>query len=266
MTPRIKVFALLALLASCGGGRVQTQAPASPLAAAPPRAYTYKVVATYPHDPTSYTQGLLWHEGHLWEGTGLNGQSALMQVRLADGKILRREALDARYFGEGLALLGGKFYQLTWQDGVAIVWDAATLKEVRRFDYAGEGWGLATDGAMLYMSDGTENIHVVDPQDFSRKRTIPVYTDKGPVPYLNELEWVEGELWANVYTTMVIVRIDPLSGHVKGIIDLSGILPEADITPQTDVLNGIAYDAATKRVFVTGKNWTKLFEIEVLPK
>ena len=257
------LFFALMLLVGCGGGRAKPQTT-SLLAADPPRSYTYRVVASYPHDEASYTQGLLWHDGALWESTGQYAASAVMRVDLEEGRVLRRKALDNQYFGEGLALLDGKLYQLTWQEGTAFVYDAATLEELRRFRYDGEGWGITTDGSLLYMSDGAENIYVVDPQDFSRKKTIRVYTDKGPVPYLNELEWVEGELWANVYTTMLVARIDPATGHVRGVIDLAGILPQEEITSRTDVLNGIAYDAGRKRIFVTGKNWPKLFEIEVI--
>ncbi len=266
MSLRTKIFILLALtlLPGCGGGK--SRPAATLLAAAPPREYTYRIVATYPHAPTSYTQGLLWSEGALWESTGQYGQSAVMRVDLQTGRALQRKEIGSQYFGEGLALLDSRLWLLTWQEKTALVYDAATLEQTGSFTYSGEGWGLTTDGEMLYMSDGTESIQVIDPKDFTRKRTIHVYTDRGPLQYLNELEWVEGEIWANVYTTMAIARIDPETGNVLGIIDLTGILPQEEITRQTDVLNGIAYDPAAKRIFVTGKNWPKLFEIEVIEK
>ena len=169
--------------------------------------------------------------------------------------------LDDSYFGEGLALLGGKLYQLTWRSNKGFVYDLKTFERVGEFGYGGEGWGLATDGTSLYQSDGTEKIRVIDPETFRTVRTIEVCTDRSRVPYINELEWIDGELWANVYTTDTVIRIDPRTGAVVGVIDLAGLLSPADVTAQTDVLNGIAYDAKTGRIFVTGKNWNKLFEI-----
>ena len=164
------------------------------------------------------------------------------------------------------ALLDGKLYQLTWQNNKAFVYDLETFDKVGEFDYSGEGWGLTTDGKHLYMSDGSEKIYVLDPETFRRIRTIEVYTDQSKVAYVNEMEWIKGEIWANVYMTDTIIRIDPQTGAVTGAIDMSGLLSEADVTPATDVLNGIAYDARTGRIFVTGKNWNKLFEISVHPK
>ena len=155
---------------------------------------------------------------------------------------------------------------LTWQNNKAFVYDLETFDKVGEFDYSGEGWGLTTDGKHLYMSDGSEKIYVLDPETFRRIRTIEVYTDQSKVAYVNEMEWIKGEIWANVYMTDTIIRIDPQTGAVTGAIDMSGLLSEADVTPATDVLNGIAYDARTGRIFVTGKNWNKLFEISVHPK
>ncbi len=236
------------------------------LSAEAPTLYGYKVKATYPHDREAYTQGLLWHNGALYESTGVEGQSALRKVELASGKVLQNVNLPRNYFGEGLALLKGKFYQLTWQNNKALVYDAGSLEKTGEFNYAGEGWGLATDGAQLYMSDGSERIKVLDPETFKPLRTLEVYTDQSKIAYLNELEWIEGELWANVYTTDQIVRIDPRTGAITGIIDLSGLLSPADKGPTTDVLNGIAYDERRSRIFVTGKYWNKLFEIELFKK
>ncbi len=225
-----------------------------------------RVVKTYPHSTSAYTQGLVWHDGFLYEGTGQYGESVLRKVDPATGKSLQETRLEGKYFGEGIALLDNKIYQLTWQEGKAFVYDLGTLKRTGEFAYTGEGWGLTTDGRVLYMSDGTENIHLVDPATFERKGTIQVYTDQGRVLYINELEWIEGMIWANVYTTDRIVVIDPATGCVVQIADLAGLLAPEDVTSATDVLNGIAYDPATKRIFVTGKNWNKLFEIELLKK
>jgi glutamine cyclotransferase len=232
-------------------------------AAAPVR-YGYHVVRSYPHDPQAYTQGLFWHEGMLYESTGLTGQSTLRKTDLTSGDTLLVHRLDDLYFGEGTAILDGKIYQLTWQQGKGFVYDARTFDSLADFAYAGEGWGLTTDGEWLYMSNGSEKIQVLDPKTFRAVRTIDVYSDAGRKSMLNELEWIEGEIWANVYLSDEIVRIDPQTGVVLGVIDLSRILPSADKDLTTDVLNGIAYDPATKRIFVTGKNWKKLFEIEVV--
>lgn len=228
------------------------------LAGKAPVLYGHRVRNVYPHDRTAYTQGLLWHDGYLYESTGLEGGSTLRQVDLTDGRVVRSVPLDDSYFGEGLALLGGKLYQLTWRSNKGFVYDLKTFERVGEFGYGGEGWGLATDGTSLYQSDGTEKIRVIDPETFRTVRTIEVCTDRSRVPYINELEWIDGELWANVYTTDTVIRIDPRTGAVVGVIDLAGLLSPADVTAQTDVLNGIAYDAKTGRIFVTGKNWNKL--------
>lgn len=169
-------------------------------------------------------------------------------------------------FGEGIALLDGKIYQLTWENNKAYVYDAATGRQLRTFAYAGEGWGLTTDGERLYMSDGSEYLRILDPETFRVQRSVPVTFRGAPVQLLNELEWIDGKIWANVYVTDQIVIIDPASGIVEGVIDLRGLLPDEEIAPDTDVLNGIAYDAASERIFVTGKRWSKLFEIEIIPQ
>ena len=231
-----------------------------------PVSYGYREIASYPHDNTAYTQGLYWHDGYLYEGTGTEGASSLRKVDLTTGQVLQKIDLDKKYFGEGIALLDGKIYQLTWQHGLGFIYDAETFRQVGDFQYAGPGWGLTTDGTHLYMSNGSERIDVIDPNGFKKVRTIEVYTDSQKVENLNELEWIEGEIWANVYTSDQIVRIDPATGAVTGVIDLRGILKTADKEINTDVLNGIAYDAACKRIFVTGKNWKKLFRIEVVRK
>lgn len=235
-------------------------------AAKPPVLYGHQVRKVYPHSRDSYTQGLLWHDGFLYESTGLEGHSSLRKVDLGTGQSLHTVLLDGSLFGEGLALLGGKLYQLTWQNNKALVYDLETFEKVGEFDYGGEGWGLASDGKYLYQSDGTEKIHVLDPATFKRIRTLEVCTDQSKVPYVNEMEWIKGELWANVYTTDTIIRIDPETGAVLGVVDMAGLLSADDLTPSTDVLNGIAYDPLSERIFVTGKNWNKLFEVAVIKK
>lgn len=232
-----------------------------PLAA--PRYYDYRVEQSYPHNEAHYTQGLIFAHGTLYEGTGMNGESLLAQVDLMSGKRVRSVDLDDKYFGEGITLLGDKMYQLTWQSGKALVYNVHNFKVVEQFDYQGEGWGITTDGEVLYMSNGSNKITVRNADDFSIIRTISVYTERGALNYLNELEWIDGELWANVYMTDYIARIDPKTGLVVGVVDLAGLLPAADRTPRSEVLNGIAYDKSSGRIFVTGKYWSKMFEISV---
>lgn len=228
--------------------------------------YTYTVKNVFPHSTKSYTQGLYWHGGYLWEGTGQYGESALKKVELETGKILEEITIDEKYFGEGIALLDGKIYQLTWLDGIGFIYDAATLKKTGEFKYTGEGWGLTTDGKKLYMSNGTNEIQVINPDGFRQESVIRVTKNKRRVNLLNELEWIEGRIWANIYDSESVVIIDPGTGNVEGEADFSGLLPKADRTVWTDVFNGIAYDAEAKRVFVTGKYWNKLFEVELKKK
>jgi glutamine cyclotransferase len=228
-----------------------------------PLFYTYEVVAEYPHLRTSYTQGLQFVDGELWEGTGEYGRSQLLRTDLASGKVLQSKKLSKEEFGEGIAVLGDKIYQLTWLNGKLHIYDKATLRHLATHTYKGEGWGLTTDGEKLYMSDGTNYIRVLNPETLAQERRFGVTLRGESLQYLNELEWIDGKIWANVYTTDHIVIINPENGVVEGIINLAGILPEKERDSRTDVLNGIAYDATTKRIFVTGKNWSKLFEIKV---
>ena len=251
------------LLASCGGNQVRAKRPAAP---AEPKEYTYGVRAVHPHPATSYTQGLQYADGRLWEGTGQHGESVVQTLDLATGRAEVFARLPKEDFGEGIALLDGKVYQLTWQSNKAYVYDARTGEKIREFRYPGEGWGLTTDGKKLYMSDGTATIHTVDPATFRREKRVTVTYKGAPVEYLNELEWIGDKIWANVYTTDQIVVIDPATGVVEGVVDLAGLLPETEMTATTDVLNGIAYDAEGDRIFVTGKNWPKLYEIEITEK
>jgi glutamine cyclotransferase len=242
-------------------------ANAAPPPPAEPVIYTYQVVHTYAHDPRAFTQGLLFHDGKLLESTGLYGPSSLREVDLATGSVLRQLSVPPRYFAEGLALLDGKLYQLTWKEGTAFVYDLnadpKSFRKAGEFSYSGEGWGLATDGHWLIMSDGTSSIRFLNPATFAVDHSIQVLKDGAPQDRLNELEYVKGEIFANIWQTDWVARIDPASGRVAGMVDFSYLLPAADRTTTTDVLNGIAYDPAGDRLFVTGKNWPKLFEVRL---
>ena len=226
---------------------------------------TYKVVNTYPHDRGAFTEGLVLDGGVLYEGTGLNGQSSLRRVDLESGQVLQSVALDPKYFGEGITVWDEQIVQLTWKSRVGFVYDKVSFKLLKSFRYPSEGWGLTHDDKSLIMSDGTPAIHFLDPVTFQETKRITV-TDQGqPVLNLNELEYVGGEILANVWQTDRIVRISPENGQVIGWIDLSGLLSQADRQQPVDVLNGIAYDAGYDRLFVTGKLWPKLFEIRLIP-
>ncbi len=238
------------------------RAPGSPLPTATP--LPLRVVAVYPHDRTAFTQGLVYADGVLYESTGLYGQSSLRRVALESGAVEQAVGVAPEFFAEGLALVGDRLFQLTWQSHVGFIYERDSLARVGEFSYAGEGWGLTTDGARLIMSDGTATLRFLDPQTLSQIGQVEVRASGVPVARLNELEWVEGEVWANIWQTDFIARIDPASGAVLAWVDLSGLL-SAEKRAQTDVLNGIAYDAAGRRLFVTGKLWPYLFEIEVLP-
>jgi glutamine cyclotransferase len=221
-----------------------------------------RIVAAYPHDPAAFTQGLAIADGRLYEGTGQYGGSSLRRVDLATGRVEKIRALNSRYFGEGIAILDGRIYQLTWQNGVAIVYDLDTFDVVKTFPYEGEGWGLTHDGTHLILSDGSAVLRYLDPGSFAVVRTIEARETGVPIVRLNELEYVAGEIWANVWYDDRIVRISPKDGTVLGWIDLAKLYPAAVRGPEA-VLNGIAYDAAADRLFVTGKNWPQLFEIEL---
>ncbi len=236
----------------------------SPSSGAP--IYTFKVANAWPHDRKAFTQGLVWLDGALLESTGLYGQSSLRRVELPTGRVLQQVTVPPDCFAEGLAVLHGKLYQLTWQNQKAFVYDLATFRLEKEFAYDGEGWGLATDGQSLILSDGTDRIRFLDPETFAVKRTISVSDHGRPITQLNELEYVKGEILANVWQSDFIARIDPATGAVLGWIDLGGLLPPEDRDATTDVLNGIAYDAAADRLFVTGKLWPKIFEVKLEPK
>ncbi len=228
--------------------------------------HSYKVVATYPHDPKAFTEGLQYSNGFLYEGTGMNGSSSIRKVNLITGAIVKIQPISDFYFGEGIYVLGNKLYELTYKSGVAFLYDAATFKTLDTFHYPGEGWALTYDGKHLIMSDGTPALRIIDPATFRELNRLQVREGTRPVNNLNELEYIDGEIWANIWLTDRVARIDPRSGQVNSWVDFSGLLKQADRTPDTDVLNGIAYDAARKRIFVTGKRWPKLFQIQVVEK
>ncbi len=227
-----------------------------------PVTYRYKVVKSYPHDRHAYTQGLVYDEGFFYEGTGQQGQSTLRKVEAETGKVISQVNLDGSLFGEGVALLGDRIYQLTWTTKVGFVYDKKTLGQLNKIYYQTQGWGLTTLDNKLVMSDGTNIIWFLD-ADFNVLSSMEVWDNKGIVDNLNELEMIDGELWANIWQTDHIARIDPLTGKVLGYVELANILPREDRSQETDVLNGIAWDAANKRLFVTGKYWPRLFEITV---
>lgn len=228
--------------------------------------YTFRIIHSYPHDSEAFTQGLAYQNGFLFEGTGLHGRSSLRKVKLETGDVLKQVDLAPEYFGEGIALLGKDIIQLTWQSQTGFVYDLNDFHLLRRFSYTGEGWGLTGNGTELYMSDGTDEIRVLDGKTFQEKRRIKVRDGEVPVRQLNELEIVNGEIFANVWQTDRIARISPTSGKVLGWIDLTDLLSPMYRRSPGAVLNGIAYDAAGKRLFVTGKLWPRLFEIRLVRK
>jgi glutamine cyclotransferase len=236
--------------------------------------YSYEIVKTYDHDPNAFTQGLIYHEGSLYEGTGGsrargdNFYSSLRKVNLETGKVETKFDLADDYFGEGITILNDKIYQLTWKENTAFAYDLNDFKLLKEFRYSGEGWGLTNDGTNLIMSDGTHVIRFVNPENFETIRTLTVLDEKGkPVYYINELELIKGEIWANIWQKDDIIRIDPATGKILGRINLEKLVDETmDKSRDADVLNGIAYDAENDRIFITGKKWNKLYEVKIVPK
>jgi len=228
--------------------------------------YGYRVVHVYPHDPDAFTQGLEFRAGYLYEGTGLRGRSSLRKVKLETGQVIQQIDLPPQYFGEGITVVNQQIIELTWQSQIGFVYNQASFQQLRSFNYPGEGWGLANDGQQIYMSDGTAEIRCWDPVTLQEKRRFTVRDRGKPVMNLNELEYVHGELYANVWQTDRIARISLRDGHVLSWVDLSGLLSAADHAGPVDVLNGIAYDVLSDRLFVTGKLWPKLFQIQIVPK
>jgi glutaminyl-peptide cyclotransferase len=227
---------------------------------------TYHIVHTYPHDPHAFTQGLVFVDGSLYESTGLNGQSSLRMVDLATGRVLQSQPVDSKYFAEGLTAWGSTLVQLTWESHVALVYDRFSFRALRTLSYSGEGWGLTQDGKSLILSDGSDTLRFFDPATFGELRRVSVRDHGKPVNELNELEFVHGEIYANIWHSDRIARIAPRTGKVLGWIDLKGLLPTTEHSTPEAVLNGIAYDSAHDRLFVTGKLWPKLFEIQVVPE
>jgi glutaminyl-peptide cyclotransferase len=226
--------------------------------------YTFKVVHVFPHDSKAFTQGLAWRDGFLYEGTGLNGRSSLRKVSLETGKVIQQVDLSPEVFGEGITLFKNEIIQLTWQSQTGFVYDASDFRLLRRFSYRGEGWGLTANGQEIFMSDGTDEIRILDANTLKEKRRIKVHDGAAPVSELNELEFVDGEIFANVWQSGHIARISPQNGRVLGWIDLTGLLSPMYQRGSDAVLNGIAYDPARRRLFVTGKLWPSVFEIQIV--
>ncbi|MCY4628734.1 MAG: glutaminyl-peptide cyclotransferase [Acidobacteria bacterium] len=276
------LWLLLLPLAGCGGsgGNPALAAPPSEPAPeppptrrpppvpnlTPPPVFGYEVVREYPHDPQAFTQGLFFHDGFLYESTGLRGESTLRRGELESGGGLEERRLLPQFFGEGATLAGDFIYQLTWESGIGFVYTRDGFRLVREFRYPGEGWGLTFDGEHLVMSDGSDSLRFLDPNTLRQMRKLNVTVQGERLPQLNELEWIDGEIWANIWTQDRIARIDPDTGEVTAFVDLTGILPRSFALryPEMDVLNGIAWDPGGGRIFVTGKKWPKLFEIELV--
>ena len=229
-----------------------------------PTFWRYKVINTFPHDRQAFTQGLVFEDGVLFEGTGLPGRSQLRKVEMQTGDVLQQHNLPDEFFGEGVTIFGDRIIQLTFQSNVGFVYDKSSFELLRQFHYSTEGWGLTHDGKQLIMSDGTPMLYFLDPETFDQVNRTMVFDQDKPVWGLNELEYVEGRIYANVWPTDRIVQIEPGTGKVVGWIDMKGLLSPQDRNGSEDVLNGIAYDPAGRRLFVTGKFWSKLFEVKLI--
>ncbi len=253
----------LLLAALCAGLGVNGSARDAPVS---PPVYGYRMVESYPHDSNAFTQGLIHVEGHLFEGTGRYGESALRRVDLATGRVEQETRLEPRLFGEGITMWRGRIVQLTWRERLGLIYDAVTFQRQGTFRFEGEGWGITHDGRHWILSDGTARLRFLDPESHRVVRRLRVHEGDRPIRYLNELEYVAGEVWANLWGRDLIVRIAPESGAVTGYIDLSGLYPPAERLGPEAVLNGIAYDAETDRLFVTGKYWPRLYQIEIVPR
>ncbi|MBR4299637.1 MAG: glutaminyl-peptide cyclotransferase [Bacteroidales bacterium] len=227
--------------------------------------YSLEVVAEYPHDTESYTQGLFFHEGQLYESTGLHGKSTFRMVDMQTGKALKRLDFDDKYFVEGSVMWKGNLYILTWETKMAFVYDAETLEYKSSWKYPREGWGITTDGKQLIASDGSAYLYFMN-ENFALDRKVRVTIEDRPIRFINELEYIDGKIWANVYTSDEIVIINPKDGRIQGIVDCRGLLPKELRTPTTDVLNGIAYNPADGKIYLTGKNWPKLYEVRLVEK
>ena len=266
-TIRLVLVLLLALASlQCNGSTTNTNTPPppkEPTANIVVSRFGYQVVNVWPHDSRAFTQGLVFRDGKLLESTGQEGRSSLRSVELETGKVLKKVDVPVPYFAEGLALLNNKIYQLTWQHGVGFIYDPQTLEKTGQFTYGGEGWGLTSDGRSLILSDGSNRLRFIDPDSFRVIKTIAVLDGKTPINELNELEYVNGEIYANIWHDDRIAVIDPQTGLVTAWINLSGLLHPGDVQDREAVLNGIAYDQQSDRLFVTGKLWPRLFEIKI---
>jgi len=267
--PRMKaVLPVAAVVAACC---ILAQTPAAPVKTTARKTgsvpvYGYQVVHSYPHDRTAFTEGLEYHDGYLYESTGLNRRSSLRKVRLETGEVVQRIPISDQYFGEGITILGDEIVQLTYKTEVGFVYSLKDFHMLRQFTYKGEGWSLTHNATSVFMDDGSDEIRIWDPKTLTERKRIKVHDGAKPIDNVNELEYVEGELYANIWQTDRIARISPVTGAIMGWIDLSGLLGPMYRNGTEDVLNGIAYDAVNKRLFVTGKLWPKLFEIRVVPK
>jgi glutaminyl-peptide cyclotransferase len=259
--PRIAIAFLLAVFSQL----VAAQSSPRITAARTPE-YTFKIVHSFPHDPNAFTQGLAYRDGFLYEGTGLQGRSSLRKLRLESGELVHQVEIAPEFFGEGITLMNDEVVQITWQSQTGFIYDIKDFRLLRRFSYPGEGWGLTANGHELFMSDGTSAIRVLDGGTLAEKRRFTVHDGDTRIDQLNELEFVDGEIFANVWQTNRIARISPRNGKVVGWIDLTGLLSPMYRLPSEAVLNGIAYDSSKKRLFVTGKLWPTIFEIKLIPK
>lgn len=262
MKQPVLFLALLLLLSCKNDPKPENDQPVNNVPG--PASVSYQVVNIYPHDTASFTQGLQWHNGYLYEGTGLHGESHLMKVQLENGKALQKIALDKAYFGEGITILNNKIYQLTWQEHKIFVYDLASLKKLKEFNFDYDGWGLTNDGKNLIISTGSNNLYFADPETLRILNIVSVNSSYGPLGDINELEYVDGKIYANIYGSDYIAVIDPASGTVEGRMDFTGLLQKSGKTYENaDVLNGIAYDSARKSFFITGKKWPALFEVKL---
>jgi len=257
---------LICTVAACKNDPPEEETTTNTNMIAAPQNISYNIVASYPHDTSSYTQGLIWVDNTLYEGTGVEGFSKLMKVDLGTGKAQQSISLDSKDFGEGITLLNGKIYQLTWMNNKVYVYDAATFKKTGEFGWDYQGWGITNNGTELIVSTGSNNLYFVDPATFKVKNIVGVFDNNGPVGNLNELEFIDGAVFANVYTSDYIIKIDPASGHVIGKMNLEGLLEKAGKTVNYgdgNVLNGIAYDSTKKSMYITGKKWPLMFEVKI---
>ena len=262
----ISILLCCGLLVACGGVKSkasEAEQQPSEQSVTYAQLYDYRVVAEYPHSKDSYTQGLEWYEGQMWEGTGQEGESFLQKIDLQTGKVERIAALKPREFGEGITHFQGKIYQLTWTSHKAYIYDLEG-KLQSTVNFRGEGWGITTDGERLFLSDGTSTIREIDPETFATKRSILVSYNGQPLDYINEMEWIDGKIWANIYLTSAIVEIDPATGIVTGYLDMPDLRSRLKDNPEAEAFNGIAYNPDNGHLYVTGKDWNKIFEIEII--